>query len=350
MVWQMRKKLELFGIALLLLAAAFLFIKYIIPLIWPFILAYGLAVLISPIVRFLRDKLHFHKNAAAGLTLVVALGGMAVGIYFLLDAIVGQIMAFVEVWPRYQEQFLGYLKNVCGIMENSFHMDRGVVYNHVCDGMNHFVESWQGKIMPLLMNNSIQTLLAVMDVIIVVALTVMSIFYMVRDMEKIKKVSKKNIFYKEIVYLKGLISKILKAYVRSQIIIMSIVAVICAVGLAMVGNDYNIILGIIIGVFDALPLIGAGTILIPWSIVYIFMGEYMKATVLFVIFIVCYLTREFLEPRLMGQKIGMTPITTLISIYIGYQLFGFLGMIAGPLVFVLIREILEKINERGLYT
>ena len=80
------------------------------------------------------------------------------------------------------------------------------------------------------------------------------------------------------------------------------------------------------------------------------MGEYMKATILFVIFIVCYLTREFLEPRLMGQKIGMTPITTLISIYIGYQLFGFLGMIAGPLVFVLIREILEKINERGLYT
>lgn len=349
MIWQMRKKLELLGIALALLVAALLFIKYIIPLIWPFILAYGLAMLIFPIVRFLRDKLHFHKNAASALTLVVVLGGMSIGVYFLLNAIVGQILAFADKWPVYQEKFMGYLRDICGIMENSLHMKKDAVYEHVCDGMNHFIEGWQAKIMPLLMNNSIQTLLAVMDVIIVVALTVMSVFYMVRDMEKIKRVSKKNLFYKEIVYLKGLIAKILKAYVRSQVIIMSIVAIICSIGLALVGNDYNIVVGIIIGAFDALPLIGAGTILIPWSIVYIFMGEYVKAAILFAIFIICYLTREFLEPRLMGQKIGMTPISTLICIYVGYQLFGFVGMIAGPLVYVMIREILEKINERGLY-
>lgn len=344
MSWQMKRKLELLGIAVLLVLLACVFIEYIFPLVWPFILAYGLAILISPVVRFLKDKLHFHKNAAAALTLVFALSGLAIGIFFLVDAIAGQLMAFAEEWPRYQEKFLGYLKNVCGMMESSFNMERGVVYDHVCDGVSRFVVSWQEKIMPLVMNNSFQTLLALMDVIIVVALTVMAVFYMVRDIEKIRKVSQKNIFYKEIVYIKGLVSRILKAYVRSQFIIMSVVAAICAIGLAMVGNRYNIVIGIIIGVFDALPLIGAGTVLIPWSIVYIFMGEYMKAAILFVIFIICYLTREFLEPRLMGQKIGMTPISTLISIYVGYQLFGFLGMIAGPLVYVMIREILEKVN------
>lgn len=201
--------------------------------------------------------------------------------------------------------------------------------------------------MPLVMNNSLQTLLTLMDIIIVTTLTAMAVFYMVRDIESIRKISKKNIFYKEIVYIKGLISRVLKAYVRSQAIILSVVAVICAIGLAFIGNKYNVVLGIIIGIFDALPLIGAGTILIPWSIIYIFMGEYIKATILFVIFIVCYLMREFLEPRLMGQRIGMTPIATLISIYIGYQLFGFVGMIAGPLVYVMIREILQKVEVSG---
>lgn len=347
MTLQTRKKLELVGLTVLLVILACVFIKYIFPLVWPFILAYGLAVIISPVVRFLRDKLHFHKNTATAVTLVAVLSALSVGIYYLVDAIVGQIMAFAYKWPEYQEKFLSYLRNFCGIMENSFHMKRGVVYEHVCDGMDSFVLSWQDKIMPLLMNNSLQTIMVLFDVVIVIALTVMAVFYMARDIDKIRKVSRKNIFYKELVYIKGLISRILKAYVRSQVIIMSVVAAICAIGLAMVGNDYNIVIGIIIGVFDALPLIGAGTILVPWSIVYIFIGEYMKAAILFVIFIICYLMREFLEPRLMGQRIGMTPIATLISIYVGYKLFGFVGMIAGPLVYVMIREVLEKVSENG---
>lgn len=337
---QTKKKLKLSGIAVALVLLSCAFIEYIFPLVWPFILAYGLATLIFPVVRFLRDKLHFHKNTAAAVTLVFVLGALSLGIFYLVDAIAGQIMAFADKWPEYQEKFLGYLRNLCGIMESSLHMERGVVYNHVCDGVDTFIVSWQDKIMPLLMNNSWQTLMVLMDIIIVVALTVMAIFYMVRDMEKLRNVREDNLFYKEIMYLKGLVSRIVKAYVKAQFIIMAIVAAICALGLAIIGNDYNIVIGIIIGVSDALPLIGAGTILIPWSIVYIFMGEYMKAAILFVIFIICYLTREFLEPRLMGQKIGMTPIATLVSIYVGYQLFGFLGMIAGPLVYVMIREIL----------
>lgn len=347
MTWQMRKKLELIGIAVLLIVFACIFIEYIFPLIWPFIIAYGLAILISPIVGFLKNKLHFHKNVAAGLTLIVAIGVLVVLVYLLGNSIVSQISEFAAAWPSYQQKFLVFLRNVCGIMEDSFHINEGVVYTRICNGVDRFMISFEESIMPLVMNNSLQTLLTLMDIIIVTTLTAMAVFYMVRDIESIRKISKKNIFYKEIVYIKGLISRVLKAYVRSQAIILSVVAVICAIGLAFIGNKYNVVLGIIIGIFDALPLIGAGTILIPWSIIYIFMGEYIKATILFVIFIVCYLMREFLEPRLMGQRIGMTPIATLISIYIGYQLFGFVGMIAGPLVYVMIREILQKVEVSG---
>ena len=123
---------------------------------------------------------------------------------------------------------------------------------------------------------------------------------------------------------------------------MSLVAVICAVGLAFVGNSYYILLGVIVGILDALPLIGVGVVMIPWSIVYMFMGEYLKAATMFTIFIICYLLREFLEPKLMGQKIGMSPIASLISIYVGYRLFGIIGMVAGPFVYVLVREIVAN--------
>jgi predicted PurR-regulated permease PerM len=110
----------------------------------------------------------------------------------------------------------------------------------------------------------------------------------------------------------------------------------------MIGNNYYIVLGIIIGILDALPLIGVGAVMVPWSVIYIAMGSYYKAAVLFVMFLLCYFIREYLEPRLMGKHMGITPIASLLSIYVGYGLFGFLGMIVGPLVYVLIREIVGR--------
>ena len=88
-------------------AGAYIAIKYLMPLVWPFILSYFLALLIYPIVRFLRDKLHFHKNAAAGLTLIFALGGITALISVLAYKITAQIMELAKNWPAYEEKFCG---------------------------------------------------------------------------------------------------------------------------------------------------------------------------------------------------------------------------------------------------
>lgn len=339
-----RKKIKTGGIITALLLGSYLMIKYIFPLVWPFMLAYGLAVIIYPVVRFLRDKLHFHKNTAVIMTLIFALCVILLAIVFLSDKIVVQIMRLTEKWPVYEEKFFMYLKEICGVAESTFNIESNAVYVKVCDSMCTMFDNWQNNLMPLLMNNSLQTLRVFIDGIIVVVLTIMAVFYMTRDMEHLRKTDSRNIFHEEIEYLRGLVSRILKAYIKSQLIIMAIVALVCTIGLAFIGNSYNILLGILIGVLDALPLFGVGAVMIPWSIVYIFMGNYLNAAILFTVFIACYLIREFLEPRLMGQKIGLSPMASLISIYIGYQLFGFLGMIAGPLIYVFVREVASSIS------
>lgn len=336
-----RKKLKVAAYGGGLIIASYLAIRYVFPLVWPFIVAYGLAVLIYPIVRFLREKLHFHRNAATALTLVFTLVGLSAVFVLLIDKILGQIMELAEKWPSYEKKILGYLRDMCYAIERLLKIDADEVYGRVCDGFVNVVDSWQGRIMPILMNNSFNTLMVLIDVIIVIALTIMAVFYMTRDMDKLRETDKNNLFYEEIKYFRGLTSRIIRAYIRSQLIIMSIVAAICSLGLAFIGNNYYILLGIIIGIMDALPLIGVGAVMIPWSIVYVFMGQYLKAAIMFTIFIACYLLREFLEPRLMGQRIGISPIASLVSIYVGYQLFGFLGMIAGPLIYVLVREVIS---------
>lgn len=97
--------------------------------------------------------------------------------------------------------------------------------------------------------------------------------------------------------------------------------------------------GIIIGILDFLPLIGAGTFLVPISIYYLFKANYPAAVLTFVIFVVCYLVREILEPKLLGSRIGIHPLVSLISVYIGYKVFGLLGMILGPFGYVFVSEV-----------
>lgn len=324
-----------------LIVGSYLAIKLLLPIVWPFLLAYGLAVLIFPIVRFLRDKLHFHNNAATALTLLFVLSLLAALLTLLTGKIVTQVMELVKNWSAYQNTFFSYLHRICHFAERTIKVDGDSMYKNICDNMCNAINGWQKKIMPLIVNNSLQTLKIFVDTIVVIVLTVMSVFYMTRDMESIRTVSDDNLFCKEIKYGKSLMSRILRAYIRSQIIIMSIVALICCVGLFIVGNKYYILFGILIGILDALPLFGVGAVMVPWSIVYVFMGNYFSAAVMLVVFFTCYIAREFLEPRLMGQSVGMSPVSSLITIYAGYQLFGIIGMIAGPLIYVFVREIIS---------
>lgn len=339
-----KKKLITVGLIVGLLVASYITIKYIFALIWPFVLAYGIALLVSPIVNFLVTKFHFHKNAATILTLLFSLIGIGTALYYIISGLVEQTVRLIENWSIYEDRFLRYTKNTCTVIERILKMDRGVLYNGVCEETVSAMKSWQKNVMPAIMNNSVKTLMTIVNIIIVFVLTLMTVFYFTKDMDKYKKVDTNNIFYKEIRYMRGLISRIVKAYIRSQFIIMSVVAIICSLGLAIIGNNYYILLGIVLGILDALPLLGVGVVMIPWSVIYIFIGEYYKAAVLFIIFILCYFAREYLEPKLMGKHMGITPIASLVSIYVGYGLFGFIGMIAGPLVYVFIREIVGKYN------
>lgn len=339
-----KKKLTTLALIGGLLIASYVTIKYIFVLIWPFVLAYGIALLVHPVVNFLVVKLHFHKNAATILTLLVTLTGIGVALYYLISGLMEQTIRLIDNWSIYEEKLLNCMKNTCNIIERMFNMERGAIYSGVYEGATSAMVRWQRNVMPTIVNNSMKTLMTVFNILIVFVLTIMAVFYLTRDMDKYKKINTQNLFYKEIRYIRGLLSRIIKAYIRSQFVIMSVVALICSIGLFIIGNDYYILLGIVLGILDALPLIGVGLVMIPWSIIYIFMGSYYKAGVLFVVFIICYFVREYLEPRLMGKHIGITPIASLISMYIGYGLFGFLGMIAGPLVYVLIREVVEKYN------
>jgi predicted PurR-regulated permease PerM len=96
--------------------------------------------------------------------------------------------------------------------------------------------------------------------------------------------------------------------------------------------------GVAIGLFDAFPVLGSGMLLVPWSVISFIRGKAFDGAVLLTLFGICQFMREYLEPKLLGGKMGIKPVQSLMAIYIGYELFGVLGLFLGPFGLVLIKS------------
>jgi sporulation integral membrane protein YtvI len=128
-------------------------------------------------------------------------------------------------------------------------------------------------------------------------------------------------------------------YIRAQLILMSMTFIELNIGLAIAGVKHSILVAAIISLIDALPILGSGSILIPWSAFSFLMGNFELGVALLVIYVVVLVVRQFVEPKVLGQQIGLHPLITLVAMYSGLKLFGFAGLIIGPVSFLLIKNI-----------
>ena len=127
-------------------------------------------------------------------------------------------------------------------------------------------------------------------------------------------------------------------YVKAQVIIMTIIGIAAAVTLGIGGIQQGVLWGLLAGVLDALPFIGTGIVLVPLGIQQVFLGSYGRAVCCLLLYVACIFIREFLEPKLIGKKVGVSPIAILLSIYAGIRLFGLWGIVGGPLGFIMISQ------------
>jgi sporulation integral membrane protein YtvI len=136
--------------------------------------------------------------------------------------------------------------------------------------------------------------------------------------------------------------KAIGGYIRAQCILMCIVSAICVTGLVILGNQYALLLGVLIAFVDALPVFGSGAFFWPWALYSIIVGNYKMAMGLAIINILVLITRQMLEPRIIGSQIGLHPVATLMSIFIGLKVFGLFGFIIGPIILVTIKALQDN--------
>ena len=121
-------------------------------------------------------------------------------------------------------------------------------------------------------------------------------------------------------------------YIKSQLILSLGVFCILTVGFLMTHQPYGLLLAFLLSVLDFIPIIGAGTVMVPWAFAALFTGDFAAAVELMAIWGAIALFRRVLEPKVVGDQTGLSPILSLVSVYVGMKLAGVLGMVFGPVL------------------
>ncbi len=315
------------------------FVKYIFPQTWPIIIGFIIAKIIAPVVSFLKKHLKIADGFASAIVLTIVTGVICgvlvlagVGIYNFAHGIIVNR-------DRYEQVVYNYCDEVFYEVEETFDISHGVLMERSTELLESGMDKLTGTIVEQTMGNSAGMLKSVINICIAGVVLYACTVLLAKDMNYFTARMKSSGLGAGVLGVYDNVKGVIVAYVKAQLLIMIVNAVICSVALMLLKIPNSIIIGIIVGFLDALPMIGVGVIFIPWSIVCLLLGKYIMAVVLFLVFVVCSIVRELLEPKLMGSKIGIHPVATLGAIFVGYNLFGIIGFVLGPIGFIIIKNV-----------
>ena len=319
--------------------------RFLLPLFFPFLLAYFIAVILQKPVRFFWRRLKI-KPAIGGAVLLaifmIAAGG---GIAYVVKLLIGQFADFVGNYDVYAKEWDGYIEGACRHFDSLLCLEKGRSFTMLSDGLDGIVLFFREELIPFLTKNSLKAALSVTELVAAVILIFVAVLLFLSDIigEKDKKEGEKeegllSFMEEEWNQVKRELSGAGIAYVKTQVILILLVSAVCTLGLLLLKNSYSLLVGVSIGFFDAFPVLGSGLILVPWSVISFIKGQAFAGAVLLTLFGICQFLREFLEPKLLGGKMGIRPVQSLMAVYIGYELFGVPGLFLGPFGLVLIKS------------
>lgn len=324
----------------------YLTFRYLLPVVIPFLLGAALAVFLRKPYLWLCKKVKLPKSVAATLVTTVLTALLAVACFFLVREVIYQVGNLVQNIPGYVDTADAFVRDFCEKCERMLKLEDGEVFDWLSEQWNSGLAQIGSLLVSGLVDNSVAlvgfTVKLGTGLVVVFLATILFLMYW----ETLGRAAAASPFRDEIFGLKNKLLHAGTAYIKSQLIVMTLTAIVCCIGLALLGNPYSILLGVGIGLLDALPLFGTGTVFIPWVIIEAVRGAWLRAIILAVIYLVTYFIREILETRIMGNSMGLNALESLAAIYVGLKLFGIIGVVLGPFGVITIRE-LYGFDEQG---
>lgn len=346
MRWDEKKGWAILRI-IIVTGAIYLSFRYLLPLILPFVIAFLLAILVRPVVRWLHGKLRIPRCLGAVLSLGGLLAALVLGICSLVRVLIRQAADLAKQIPFWIDWCGGCLDRICSSIEKKVALEPGMLVNRTRQVISEAGERISEESLSYAVENSAAVFGWVINAGVILVFVFIAAVLFLTGEERRKEALGHMPYREEIDLLQERMRGLGRTYVRCELLAIALTCAICVTGLWIIGNPYALLIGIVIGILDALPLFGTGTVLIPWAVFCFIGGNIWQGVVLLLTYGAGYVVHQLLETRMLGESMGAGPLMTLASLYAGMKLFGLAGLVLGPVGYILIREILNIWEDRA---
>lgn len=313
---------------------------YIISLLSPFIAGFAISRLINPVADKLQKKLKLPRFVSVVLVIIATLAVISVVVGLVGYKLVDEIKNLYAQWPSIFDN-LQHSWERFALKWNRLYFDMPYSVKLAIDNFSDNFTTEFGKFTSNIqvINNAQDFAKSLPGGIIWTVIFILSLFFMVSQQKAIdnririmlgpKLMARFRDFRNECrTYLGG--------YVKAQIILMFIIFVILAVVLTLLSAPFSLVVAAATAILDALPVFGSGVTLLPLSVIYFIYGNLKLGFGYLILWIAVIIFRRFLEPKLVSDRMGLNPLLTLVSMYIGYRWWGIIGMLIGPILLMVI--------------
>jgi sporulation integral membrane protein ytvI len=349
------KKLYFLVYIALILLVVFLAFKLGI-FLFPFTIALFFSILTRPFTRFLQKRLKLSKKLSTIISIVTFLliffGIIGWGSLKLISEIYKlsqNLNSYSEITQKLWTDSMAKVYTYLGNFPSGF-------TKQVNDTINSFISSGSSKLGGFI-KGLISFITSIPTVILYICITILATFFISLDRDEIVSFLEQQLpksWLDKVFNIKTDMFTVLGSYIKAQIILMTICffeILVCLNLLSFLGLNvpYPLLMSIIICIIDALPILGAGTVLIPWAVISFALSDIKLGIALIIIYLFVLSVRQMLEPKLVSQNLGVHPLITLISMYSGFKIFGVMGFLIGPVVMIILKNVFSRELEVGFF-
>ena len=322
----------------------------------PFLVAFIISLMIEPAIKFIMKKMKFTRRTSSiiifAIASIILIGGLAWIIITLFSESSSLLQSLNDYFDKAYAQFQNFI--------SSFNFDKihlsdeilGVIQNSTGDVLDA-VSNWVRN----LLNGLIDWVTSLPSMAICIGITVVALYFICVDkiyiIDQIEHHVPQTWVKKIGTHLQDLI-KTLGGYLKAEATLVLVSFIISLVGLYILqfmnfNIQYPLLMALFIGFVDALPILGSGSVMIPWAILCGINGDLSLGIAIIVLLVIMSIVRQVLEPKLVSKNIGVHPIFTLIAMYTGFKIIGVLGLLIGPIVLIIFKNIFASLIDQGVF-
>lgn len=342
-----RKAWKTAAAALVGIAAVWLTGKYLLGVLLPFLLGLLAALAVERPVRFLQDKMRLPRTPASVACVLMLYAALSLAVGALLRTLYRELTGFLRQLPELSRQ----VEPTIGQLEQRLLETVQKLPDGLGRGLHESLESFfengaalGSRAYDRLFRLASGFLTAIPDVLLFSITTLLAGFLFSCELPKLRALYAARLPQPWQEKLGGAgrhLKSTLGKWLRAQLKLMLVTFFILTMGMMLLNVSYPLLFGLLTTLVDALPVLGTGTVLLPWSLAEFLKGQTRSGVGFLILYAAAALTRQSLEPRLVGKSMGLSPLITLAALYVGYRAIGVLGMIVFPISVMLLKQLFD---------